>query len=182
LPADLQVHVDDVVKQVLDGITTPKRPSFDLVTSWCEVHEDESGLQSCDYGDSFLLVAADEGLPSCSDEECDLEADPAGLSDQDRVAYIREYLHKIFDGATDEAELYPYACVLRIEASDGTQACLAYFVSGGGMGGVEIRWLGAYRSFNVFRSGFRESGAFTSYADVEAASDDRLLRCWRFVE
>jgi hypothetical protein len=178
----LQPSIDALVA---DAHATGEKTSggaFRLVTRWCEAHPDESGLESGEHDEGFMIVSLDNELSGCSDEEMDLPegTEEAELSDEIRVEYIRERLDAVFGMETDEADAYPMGCVIEIQASNGERASLAYLLSGGGcQGALGIDWQGVYRSPREFRDELRRRGALIGVNDVHKAADVDLLRLWR---
>lgn len=182
VPAELQPSLDAVVAAARKGVKKPTGPAFDLITSWCAANPDESGVESGDYGEGFLVVSLDGELPGCSDWDVELpeRADEIELTDEDRVAYIRERLDEIFDGASGDEDVYPMGCFIRVQASTGKKAIIGYFLSGGGgMGGLSVDWEGAYRNVKEFRADLRRGGCLTGRDDAEKTSDAALLRLWQ---
>jgi len=182
MPVELQPSLDAVIAAARKGVRKPIGPAFDAVTSWCEAHQNESGLESGDYGEGFLVVSLEGELPGCSDDEIELPegVDETELSDEVRVAYIRERLDEIFDGASGDADVYPMGCFIRVQASTGERAILGYFLSGGGgMGGLAVDWEGVYRNVKEFRAELRRGGYLTGPDDAEKTSDTALIQLWQ---
>ena len=182
LPQHLQPSVDALVAFAHSGRGTVPRPEFDGVSSWCEANEDESGIQTGDHGDGFIVAWLKGELPGCSGEDIEMEgeADVASLSDKSRLSYLKERLEELFDQTTEDAQLFPMGCTIRIRASTGKTASLGYFLSGGGyMGDLTVEWQGVYRSERGFRAAIRQQEGLTSMADVRKTSDPTLLRLWR---
>src|SRR5690348_12891697 len=101
-----------------------RTPAYAEVKAWCEANEDESGLQSGEHGDAFMVVWLRNELPGCSDEEVELpdDMDASGLTDALRLQYVRERLAGIFAGTASDAEDFPLACTIWIRASNGKTA------------------------------------------------------------
>jgi hypothetical protein len=181
LPAELRAHVNALVEAAHAGVSEPPGPAFDLVTSWCEVHQDDSGIQSGAYGEGFLIVPLGTPLPGCSDEEADLDESFEGmeLSDEIRVVYVRDVLRELFGFETGDADLYPMGCSIRIRASDGREASLCLLRSGGGCRAEpDVQWVGVFRNSQAFRTEIRNGGELTELRDVDALGEDDLLAMW----
>jgi hypothetical protein len=177
-PSELHTSVDKLVASAHAGVREPRGNALKLVTSWCEQHADESGLESGEHGAGFMIVWLNEALVEWSDREIEMAEgyEPAEITNEIRVSFIRGRLESIFDG-TDDAEVYPMGCTVRIKSSTGDRASLAYSLSGGGyMGGPGVSWHGVYRSHAAFRATIRRLGGLTSKADADKMSDATLLR------
>lgn len=180
-PPHLRAHVDSLVSNARAGVQAPPGPALDLVTSWCEVHADESNVQSGESGGAFVVVPRDALPPGCTDDEIDLrDGSSPGINDAMRVDHARERLLEIFEGTTDDAEEYPMACFLRIRGSNGKSAALGYFWSGGGYGeDPEIEWVGVYATVTKWKADLRHRGYLIGAGDVEGLSDSHLLKLWK---
>lgn len=182
VPEELRQSLDALVAAARSGVRKPPGAAFDLVTSWCEANPDESGLMAGDYGEGFLVVCLDGELAGCSDDEIELPegVDESELSDDVRLACIRDRLEQIFNGASDDAGTYPMGCFIRVRASTGGNAILGFYLSGGGgMGGLDVHWDGIYRNVKEFREELRRSGYLTGPEDAEKTGDAALLKLWR---
>jgi len=183
-PKELQPSVDALVAAARKGVVRPVGKAFGLVTSWCNKHWDESGVETGDNGEGFLVVDLKQTLSSWSDDEIEMAegVDVAEITDEIRSSFIRERLEEIFEYGSEKAESYPMGCTMRIRASTGQTACLAYFLSGGGgMGGPDVHWEGVYRDMRAFRATLRRNGELTSQSDADRMSDAALLRLRRAV-
>ena len=181
-PSHLREHIDSLVSSAQAAVREPPRPAFDLVTSWCEVHPDESHIEDGESGRAFVVVPVNTLPSGCTDNDIELdEALPPGLmSDRRRVELMRERLHELLEGTTDEAQQHPLACFLRIRGSSGESAILGYLWSGGGYGTEpEVEWLGVYRSAREWKADLRGRGYLTSATDVDRLSDSHLLDVWK---
>ena len=181
-PPHLLAHVDTLVRNAHAGVREPAGPAFDLVTSWCEIHPDESHIESGEAGRAFVVVPVDTLPSGCSDDEVELSEGlpPTAITDAMRVAVLRERLEEILDGASEESLDYPMACFLRIRASNGESAILGYLWSGGGDGATpEVEWVGAYRTATEWKADLRKRGQITGAADVNRLSDSDLLKMWK---
>jgi hypothetical protein len=183
VPTSLQSHVDALVQAAIAGVNDPTGPSFDLVTSWCEVHSDDSGFYSGDHGESFPVVWLENELGRCSDDDIESEKNPdddAPISDVLRVTFVRKRLAGVFDGSLWDSDMHSMACEIRVAASDTAVASLCFYLSGYSFGdGPQIEWCGVYRAFDDFRNELRASGALTSLEEAERISDSVLLEHWR---
>lgn len=180
-PADLRPEVDVLVQFAHADVREPPGPAFDRVTSWCEVHQDESGIQSGESGVGFIVVPREAAPPDCSDAELVLSEGIAlgELTDDVRVSFLRERLHELLDGTTDDAEQYPMVCLIRIRGSCGLRAALCYLLTGGGYGHDPIiEWVGVYRTVRECRTELRHRGLFTQPQDVDEVKDEDLLKMW----
>jgi hypothetical protein len=179
VPAQLQPSVDALVKATQSRRKNGLGRDFQLVTSWCEEHEDEAGIQTGEFGKGFLVVWLGSELPGCADADVDLPME-VPVTDDVRVSHIRDRLREIFEGTADDSETLPMACTIRIQSRDGETACLGYLLSGGGgMGGLAVHWEGVYRDLKHFRTDLRRREALTSFADARRVDNEGLLKLWR---
>ncbi|MGH7711221.1 MAG: hypothetical protein ACREOG_08050, partial [Gemmatimonadaceae bacterium] len=153
--------------------------------SWCEAQSDEGGILSilsANNGDSFGILWWIEEVARWPDEEIENfleDALQAPLSDNVRLAFLRERFVGILKGEYTDADSHPAGCEIVISASDGRRASLCFFLSGYSFTGPRIECRGVYRSLNEFRAELRVQGALTDAAEVAAISDHTLLKAWR---
>ncbi len=180
-PAELCAEVDFLVQSAHAGVREPAGPAFDLVTSWCEVHDDQSGIQSGEYGTAFVVVPRDATPLGCSDEDLQesLGLDIAEVTDDARLSFLRERLHELLESTTGDGDEYPMACLIRLRGTSGLRAALCYLTSGGGYGhDPDIEWLGVYRTVRECRTELRKRGYFTESRDVDRVKNEDLLKIW----
>lgn len=179
-PPEIQPHVDALVASALRGVREPDGPSLDLVTSWCEVHTDET---SASNGDSFTIVWWEEELARWADEDIELALQrdpPPEMDDTVRLRFLRERLVDILDGDYEDADVYPGGCELLLKDVEGRRASLCFYLSGYAFTtGPVYEWAGVFRLFNEFRAEVEHRGGLTRSSDVEKLSDHQLLAAWR---
>src|SRR4051812_9656338 len=118
---ELQSEIDLLVHAARLGIPERSGPALDFVTSWCEVHDDQSGIRTGEFGEGFIIVPVDRTPSGCSHAELELDQglERGDITKRIRVTLIRERLHELLDGRSEDAEDYSMACLRRLRASGG---------------------------------------------------------------
>lgn len=180
-PAHLRPEADVVVESAHRGVHSPPGAAFDLLTSWCEVHLDESGLHSAEYGGGFIVIPTDRPVVGCSDEDMEFahEMPRDAISPRMRVAHLRSRLCELLQGDSDESEIYPMACWIRLRGETTKRAVLGYFATGGGCrSDVNIEWIGVFRNAHEWRQYLRTQGYLTGLSDVRHLGETDAARLW----
>jgi hypothetical protein len=180
-PAHLRAEADVVIESAHRGVHSPPGAAFDLLTSWCEVRPDESGLQSAEYGGGFIVIPTGGPVDGCSDEDMALAhgVPRDAISPRMRVAYLRSRLCELLKGETDESEIYPMACWIRLRGETTKRAVLGYFTTGGGYrSDPDIEWIGVFRNVHEWRQYLRTQGYLTGLSDVRHLGETDAARLW----
>ena len=178
----IQKHVDRLLKVFNGTEELNTHPSFHFVTSWCEVHWEESGLYTSELGDAFTAVHPEKEQDSFLDDELrdrlDM-SDDAPVNDDMRLDYMRRHFSSIFSFDKIDADAHPTACTIRVRSTKGREAYLGYEIRGYSFSGVHVTWFGVFESCDALRANFRSRGFVTSAEECDALKDLFLLSLWQ---